>query len=131
MGAAWTFLTYVSPNGVQEVPQWYDAQSPKVQAAFDQRIRVLRQMEPHEWVEPYVKKLRGQCTGLVEIRFKADRVQHRPLGFYGPSRSEFTILLCAREIGDRFDPLDACAIALRRKKDVTYNPGATRHIALV
>ena len=130
MGTIWTFRTYVSRNGVQEVLQWYDAQSPKTQAAFDQQLRTLRQMEPHEWTEPYVKKLRGQCTGLVEIGFKADRVQHRPLGCYGPSNLEFTILLCAREIGDRFDPLDACAIALKRKKDVTCDPGATRRLAL-
>jgi hypothetical protein len=121
MAAVWSFRTYVSPRGQQEVPTWYAQQTPRVQAVFDQRLRTLQQMERREWTEPYSKILRGECTGLVEIRFYADKVQHRPLGWFGPSAGEFTILLCAREIGDRFDPLNACKIALGRKHEAIYN----------
>jgi len=42
--ALWTFRTYVSPQGEEEVTQWYARQSPSVQAAFDQRLRILSQM---------------------------------------------------------------------------------------
>jgi hypothetical protein len=128
MSTVWTFRTYVSARGQLEVPLWYDQQTPKVQAAFDQRLRHLQQMQISEWIEPYTKRLKGECTGLVEIRFHADRVQHRPLGWFGPSPKEFTILLCAREIGDRFDPPNACKIALGRKHEALYNPGSTRII---
>src|SRR5438045_3415322 len=120
--ALWTFRTYVSPQGEEEVAQWYAGQTPTVRAAFDQRLRNLVQMKPQEWREPYAKQLEGSCDGLVEIRFKADRVQHRPLGFYGPRRMEFTITLMAREIGDRFEPKDACEKALARKDEVLRDP---------
>jgi hypothetical protein len=120
--AIWTFRTYVSPQGDEEVACWYAGQSPAVRATFDQRLRNLSQMKPQEWREPYTKQLEGACDGLLEIRFKADRVQYRPLGFYGPQRMEFTITLIAREIGDRFEPNDACEKALARKSDVLRDP---------
>ncbi len=127
----WTFRTYISPQGYEEVTRWYVAQSPPVQAAFDQRLRNLSQMSPQEWREPYTKQLEGACDGLVEIRIKADRIQHRPLGFYGPGRMEFTIVLMAREIGDQFEPRDACEIALGRKNDVLRDPVRFSHILAV
>jgi hypothetical protein len=124
----WTFRTYVFPQGYEEVATWYAAQTPTVQAAFDQRLKNLAQMKPQEWREPYTKQLEGPCDGLVEIRFKADRVQHRPLGFYGPGRMEFTIVFVACEIGDRFDPQNACEVALARKADVLHDPVQFSHI---
>ncbi len=124
----WTFRTYVSPQGYEEVATWYTDQTPTVQAVFDQRLRNLAQMKPQEWREPYTKQLEGLCDGLVEIRFKADRVQQRPLGFYGLARMEFTIVLMAREIGDRFEPRDACEIALTRKADVIRDPVRFSHV---
>jgi hypothetical protein len=127
----WIFRTYVSPQGEEEVTTWYAAQTPTTQAAFDQRLHNLWQMTPQEWREPYTKTLEGSCEGLVEIRFKADRVQQRPLGFYGPGRMEFAIVLMAREIGDRFEPRNACEIALARKADVTRNPIQFSHVLAV
>lgn len=127
----WTFRTYVSPQGEEEVTTWYAAQTPNVQAAFDQRIRALWQMKPQEWREPYTKQLEGPCDGLIEIRFKADRAQQRPLGFYGPGGMVFTIVLMAREIGDRFEPRDACEIAQARKADVLRNPVQFSHVLAV
>jgi hypothetical protein len=127
----WTFRTYVSPQGEEEVTSWYAAQTPTARAAFDQRLRNLAQMKPQEWGEPYTKSLEGPCDGLVEIRFKADRAQQRPLGFYGPGRLVFTIVLMAREIGDRFEPRNACEIALTRVAHVLANPiQASRVLAL-
>jgi hypothetical protein len=88
-------------------------------------------MAPQEWREPYTKQLEGPCDGLVEIRFKADRVQHRPLGFYGPKRMEFTIALIAREIGDRFEPQNACEQALGRKNAILSDPVRFSHVLAV
>jgi hypothetical protein len=123
MPILWTFRSYVFPDGAEAVALWYEAQSVKVQAKFDQRLRNLRQMEPHEWRnETFSKQLDGNCDGLVEIRFKADRVQQRPLGFYGPWQMEFTIVFFATEIGGRFVPRNACAIGLERKNEVLGNP---------
>jgi hypothetical protein len=118
MAVRWTFRSYVAPNGDVEVDRWHQAQGPNVQGKFDRRLHDLQQMTPDEWRDPFTKQLEGDCDGLVEIRFKADRTQHRPLGFYGPGRFEFTIVFIAVERGDRFEPADACAIALRRKHEV-------------
>ena len=108
----------MSARGEEEVSAWYDAQSPKIQAAFDQRIRALMQMQLQEWRDPYTKKLKGDGSGLIEIRFFKDNVQYRPLGFFGPNRGEFTILICAIEQGDEFVPRNAIARAQRRKREV-------------
>jgi hypothetical protein len=62
----------------------------------------------------------GPCAGLAEIRFKADNVQQRPLGFHSGSQ-EFTILFWATEKGGKFVPLSACETALRRKAEVLGN----------
>jgi Phage derived protein Gp49-like (DUF891) len=83
--ATWIFRTYVSPQGEEEVARWYAGRSAAVRAAFDQRLRNLSQMRPQDWREPYTKQLEGACDGLVEIRFKADRVQYRRLAFMDPN----------------------------------------------
>ena len=121
MAIRWTFRSYVALNGDVEVYRWHQGQGPRVQGKFDRRLHDLQQMAPNEWREPFTKQLEGDCDGLVEIRFLADNVQHRPLGFYGPGRLEFTILFFAIERGDRFEPQDACAIALGRKNEVLGN----------
>jgi hypothetical protein len=44
---------------------------------------------------------------------------------------EFTITLMAREIGDRFEPRDACEKALGRKDDVLHDPVRFSHVLAV
>ena len=50
------------------------------------------------WPEQYVSALVG-WPGLVELRVGSAGSQYRPLGFYGPRRREFTIVLGAIEKG--------------------------------
>jgi hypothetical protein len=104
-----------------------EAQTADVQAAFDQRLRFLSQSPPNLWRVPQTKQLDGEGDGLVEIRFKADGVQQRPLGFYGPGRMEFTLLSWATEKGDKFVPKDALKIAQERKKQIDGNPHDFSH----
>ena len=96
----------------------YNAQSAAVRAAFDVALKFLSQNPPSYWRFPQTRQLTDECEGLVEIRFFADKVQQRPLGFYGPGRMAFTLLFWATEKGSKFVPRDACAIALKRKKQV-------------
>jgi hypothetical protein len=111
--ARWMFRSFVSERRESAVDSWYQAQTPKVRAVFDTTLKYLR--DRLGWVMPYARVLEGGCDGLVEIRFKAEKVQHRPLGFYGPLRLEFTITLFATERGGDFDPPNSCETALRRK----------------
>lgn len=96
--------------------EWYEGQTdPDVRAEFDTKLEYLRAQPIDKWVRPYTGILRGECSGLIEIRLKVNKVQHRPLGFYGPLRWEFTILFFATERDRRFDPRNACATALARR----------------
>jgi hypothetical protein len=112
----WAFRSFVSERGESCVHSWYEGQVPKVRAVFDTTLKYLR--DRLKWEMPYTKVLEGDCDGLVEIRFKVEKVQHRPLGFYGPLRLEFTITFFATERGGEFDPPNACENALRRKTTV-------------
>jgi len=112
----WTFRCYVSSRGVDEIRAAYDAASKKVRARFLARLQMLAQLPPDEWHSSYYKKLSGECEGLWEIRFEADNVPQRPLG-YRSGALEFTLLLWARERNDRFIPVNACEQALHRKAE--------------
>ena len=52
------------------------------------------------------------------MRFKADGVQQRPLGFRGPEPDVFTLLFPALEKNDRFLPRNAIEIALQLRAQV-------------
>jgi hypothetical protein len=105
---------------VDEIRTWYDRQTGKVRAKFDSRLKFLVQTDRSGWKPEPFRDLHGECKGLGEIRFKADHVQHRPLGFFGPGRI-FTVVLCAKEKGDRFVPKEACHIGLSRKAEIEAN----------
>jgi hypothetical protein len=95
----------------------HDAGSKKLKAKFLSRIITLAQLEFWEWREPPFKTLHGECIGLGEIRFKADGVEQRPLGFRsGPK--EFTIVFWAVEKENKFVPREACRRALERKSEI-------------
>ena len=119
MAQIWTIRAW--KHGTGSFVSEYEAQTPAVQAAFDKRMQFLSQAPSQSWREPFTKQLDGDCDGLVEIRFKADRVQQRPLGYYGPKRGEFTLLLWAVEKNDRFSPADACTTAIQRRNQVEAN----------
>lgn len=117
MAVLWTFRCYVSPRGIDEILAWYDGQSATVRAKFDSRLKFLAQRERAEWKREPFDTLHDECEGLGEIRFKADRVQYRPLGFFNGEKI-FTLVFCAEEKGSKFVPRNACEIALRRRTEV-------------
>jgi hypothetical protein len=111
--------------GKDDAAQWYASLSEENRAKVHRRLSQLRQWPIQGWKHPYFHALHGECAGLGEMRIKLDRVQWRPIGFFGPARSEFTILLIAKEKGGRFAPRDACSIAQKRKVEVTQNPDSS------
>lgn len=117
--ALWRFRYYVEADGRSDVRSEYERGSKELQGRFLSRLRILSQLPLEEWHEVYHKSLSGPCAGLAEIRFKADRVQQRPLGFHSADY-EFTILFWAREKNGRWVPLSACEKALRRKTEIFH-----------
>ncbi len=117
MPLQWAFRCYVGDDGKDEIRAWYDAQTAQCRARFASRLKILASLPADEWHETYFKHLHGECHGLAEIRYKADKVQQRPLGFRS-APDVFTLLYCAKEKNGKFVPLSACAQALERKAKV-------------
>lgn len=129
MPVLWSFRCYVAPDGTNKIREWYDGSRKEVKAKFLSRLKMLSHLPVEEWNDPLYKVLHGECAGLGEIRFKADRVQQRPLGFRSGNR-EYTILFCAIEKGDAFVPRSACKTALIRKKEAKRDRSRTDAIWL-
>ena len=120
MALFWGFRCYLSERGVDEIKAWYDGQTPKVQGKFLSRLKTLAQFQAFQWREPYFRWLNGDYEEIGEIRFEVSRVQHRPLGFRHQGRT-FILVLCAREVNNRFSPVNAPATALARKAVIEEN----------
>lgn len=115
----WTVRAFVSGGGRSVIEEWYAEQSATVRAAFDAAFRHLIHQPASNWVRPYIGTLKRDCDGLVEIRFKADSVQHRPIGCFGPGQGhQFTILAFAIEKDRKFVPPNVCKTALKRQDEV-------------
>jgi hypothetical protein len=112
----------VAADPQDEVKAWYDRQSKEWKRKFADRLFALRGLPFDEWRTPLFRWLRGNGQGLGEIRFKANGVQQRPLGFRGPEPDVFTIVLpSVQEKNDRFVPATALADAQRIKSDIEAN----------
>jgi hypothetical protein len=121
MARIWTFRCYRSERGIDEIKAWYCEQPAKVRGKFLSRLKTLSQLPPHEWRPPYFRWLHGECEGLGEIRFEVMRTQYRPLGFQESKGLIFTLVMCAREVNDRFVPRNACQTGVLRKAAIERN----------
>ena len=126
----WTFRHYVDANGVSDVRATYDRGRDKLKPRFLSRLRTLANLPFDDWHETYWKPLKGEGSGLEELRFKANNVEQRPLGFRSGD-TEFTILFWATEKGGKFVPLSACTKALERKAEVLADRNRTDDLWLI
>ncbi len=101
-------------------------------ASFDMRLLYLRDQPPPMWRSPQAKRLSAehdpQCKDIYEIRFKARRVEQRPLGYFGPGAGVFTIVLWATHKGSQWKPKDYCRIAREKWLHLQQHGGRTRQI---
>ncbi len=108
---------YHQSNGRSDVQDKYDNGSADLVAGLDVALEFLALRDRGEWKRPRAAKLsktRGY-RDYFEIRFMADRVQQRPIGYFGPESGKFTILLWATEKGGKLSPADWYEIAERRR----------------
>lgn len=119
----WVFRTYRKASGRDEIQDWYNSLSGKDRAAVLSTLQYLR--DAPRWSEPDFKSLHGKTAGMGELRFKFGGVQNRLIGYFGPHRMSFTLLLPVRKRGNSFDPRDWEKTALRRKVEVEQDSGCT------
>ncbi|SRR5258708_6024256 len=116
--AAWTIFDYVDDHDNNVIRAWIDSLPPKAQARIDAIIAYLQITEV--WPGQYISD-RKDCDKVYELRIASGGVQYRPLGFYGPQRREFTILMGAVEKGGKLEPRDFCTVATRLRGIVNAN----------
>ena len=120
----WAIKFFCASNGRQEFLRDYDRQSAAARAEFRATINGLRdQPDITGWARfNGFDRLSGKYRCLGKLRFKADRVQHRPLGFFGPGLRTYTLLIWATERDGEYDPPGVRDTALRRVAMVETNP---------
>ena len=129
----WTFQTFVSETGRNDVQDEIDGLSDEVLQHFSTPIRHLAVCQSRDWhnppANPRAKKLHS-VRDIYEIRFKARNVQYRPLGFFGPGEGQFTILVWCTKKGEKYNPSRAIDTAKERKTLVESGSASTRHLKI-
>jgi hypothetical protein len=94
----WKFFDFLDGRGVNLIRQWLDGSDVPEKASAKIDARILYMQTVRLWPEQYVSSLDG-WPDLVELRVVSAGSQYRPIGFYGPGRREFTLVLGAIEKG--------------------------------
>lgn len=126
MLALWTIRCYVSPTGRDMIDDWYSRQPEGVQGALDVALEYLVQRPRNEWRRPEFDLLSGKMRAIGEIRLKVDNKQYRILGFFGPGRSDFTLLVGSTKKGKTYNPTGTLETALKRMSDVIADERCSR-----
>ena len=92
----WKFYDFLDSRGNNEIRDWLDGLPEKASAKIDVRILFMQSMAV--WPEQYVSAIEG-WPEMLELRVVSAGSQYRPIGFYGPNRREFTLVLGAIEKG--------------------------------
>jgi hypothetical protein len=109
----WKFKVFVSINNVCDFEKWFDSQIPEDRAKI--KIFIDRLLIAESWSPKHVRPLSGYSK-INELVIKGKKIQLRPLGCFGPTRKDFTLLLGAIEKNDHFIPKDAPKKAETRYK---------------
>lgn len=89
-------------------------------------LEFLVQRPRREWRRPEFDLLSGKFREIGEVRLKVDKKQYRLLGFFGPGRSDFTLLVGSIKKGKNYDPKDALQTAVDRMSQVKADGSRSR-----
>jgi hypothetical protein len=120
----WAVRCFGAAGGRNLFDQDYSEQLPEVRADFRAVLNgLLAQEDITGWCRPNgFDRLSGKYREIGKLRFKVANVQHRPLGFFGPERRIFTLLIWATERDGKFNPPNVRETALQRMAQVKRNP---------
>ncbi len=87
MGTEFTFYDYIDADasGDNLIKNWLNGDGKPAKASFKLRISLLGESPPHGfmdsvWTEEYVKWMRDDWDGFIELRKSKNNVQYRILG---------------------------------------------------
>ena len=119
----WIFMEFVTSGDRGVITEWYDGLDIEAQEDFHARLERLANLQRHLWKRPLYASIKD---GIGEIIFKANRIQYRPLGWFGPQQGQFTLLFPAEERNGRFVPDDAVKHATQRRTIILSDENKVR-----
>ena len=130
-----TFRSYLDQDGADVIWEWFNAHSTTKQARakFRNKLRNLSRLPRKAWGRPLFDTLGEECRGLSEIRFDANNVPWRPLGFSqfdDDGDDVFTLVICASKDEHGWIPRNACALGLSRKAQILADPARAHDLPI-
>jgi len=121
--ALWRFVDYCSPAGNNLIEEWYLDLPEEAQAEFDVTLKILSITEDWRGLSEFDSLGRER---LCEIRFRAEHVQYRPAGWFGPGPRCFSIYVGCQKKGRIYSPPDAFDLAMKRRSKVVRGEATLR-----
>jgi hypothetical protein len=116
----WKFKVFLKDNGENVMDEWLETLPFEDQAKIEARITLLKATPIG--ITHYFDKYH-KSKNIYEIRINGNRVKYRPLGFQGPGKGVFTLLMGAKERDGKLVPNQAIRTAEQRCVLVMSNPG--------
>lgn len=114
--ANWTYKCYDDGKSPNLWQRWYD-DNPVARGAHDAAFGILEQLE--FWHEPNSRAF----DDIVEVRFKAGRVQHRIFGFYGSGvRQQFVVTGAGSHKDQVYKPKGILSLCSNRRSEIEGDP---------
>jgi len=114
----WKIKVFINNRGTNVIKEWLKDLPKAAQAEIDNRLKYMQTLKT--WGRPYSAKLKGS-DHIHEVRIKCQKVQYRPLGFFGPTDGVFTLLVGAREKDSKLEPKNAQKSAEERRELILTN----------
>ncbi len=115
----WVFMDFVSARDVNEIHAWLHSSGVTKDARAKINARVISLQGFPIFPEQYINAYKG-WPGILELKIVCDGVQYRPLGFYGPGKGQFSLLVGGIEKGKI--PKRLLEVADERRKLVILQP---------
>lgn len=120
-----SLFDYINNKGENEFKKWSETLQKIQRAKLNQKLDKLELVG--DSLMPELLTDTG-IIGIKKLRIKVQNVQLRPLLCNGPinKESEYTLLMGAKEIGDKWSPQNAPQKALDKMREVIKNPSKKR-----
>jgi hypothetical protein len=123
----WTFKQFRSASGRDAIADWRKGLSPARRAVLDIFMDRIAKMKA--WPTGICDPIRGY-SGYWELRWTAEKVEHRIFGYYAGQLS-FAMLIGCTHKGKVYDPPSAFETMQDRKSKITNKEGSLSTYELV
>ena len=115
----WSFAQYKSASGRRVITDWRKNLTPARRASLDLFLNRIGKMET--WTPDICKKLKGYSE-FWELRWVAEKVEHRIFGYFDGSR-RFVMLAGCTHKGRVYDPPGVFDTINDRKRKLSQSEG--------